>query len=58
MRDDRKRIGTHWDGCEEVHPYCKIAKLERTIRMQDEEIERLQEELASAIDQSASISEE
>jgi hypothetical protein len=22
-------IATHWEGCEEVHPECKAAKLER-----------------------------
>ena len=31
MTDEMKTLGTHWDGCEEVHPHCKIAKLEREL---------------------------
>jgi hypothetical protein len=29
-------IATHWEGCEEVHPECKLAKLNRRIEMLQE----------------------
>ena len=25
--------GSHWEGCEEVHLYCRIAQLENAVRM-------------------------
>ena len=39
MTDEMKTLGTHWDGCEEVHPHCKIEKLERELARTEEVIQ-------------------
>ena len=50
MTDEMKTLGTHWDGCEEVHPHCKIAKLERELAQAEEVIRECEPVIRSALD--------
>jgi len=43
LRYTRGGGGSHWEGCDEAHWDCKIAKLEKELVRRDETIARLKE---------------
>jgi hypothetical protein len=39
MFKEEPSISTHWEGCEEAHPECKIAKLEKKVAELESQLE-------------------
>lgn len=49
LRYTRGGDGSHWDGCDETHWDCRIARLEKELAIRDERIERLEKVLEQII---------